>query len=186
MDLADTNDIGNILSRMRRRKDFTFTNIDAALRIEGIVHEPTRIFYTKLAQLPLEGTHQWCKNCKNNVETDQFHTHWETCINTLRWCTECNVQIPLEKYAPHMEKHQIVMCIDCGQPIEWRNWETHRLGCTPMMREITTENEFLPEFTRKKSLELGVDKRDLHTMRFIKKGDLPKDRAAGLRKKGRL
>jgi hypothetical protein len=183
LSLADTNDLGNILSRMRTFDDFRFVNLDSALRVEGIIHEPTRIYYSKLSGLPLVGSQQWCKNCKNHVETKEFYKHWRECVESVRWCSECNVPIPLEKFAPHMEKHQIVMCIDCGQAIEWRHWENHRLACTPMLREITTDNEFLPEHTRKVSLEMGLDKRDLHTMKSVTRDKLPKSRLAVTKKR---
>ena len=178
LDMADTNDIGNLLSRMRTFDDFCLKNVEEAMRVEGIIHEPTRIYLSTLAKVCLPGSQQWCKNCKNHVDNEAFYAHWKECVATVRWCGECNVAIPLEKHGPHMEKHQIVLCIDCGSAVEWRHWENHRLSCAPMMREITTENEFLPEHTRRLSLELGLDKRELHKMKSIGKTALPKSRKA--------
>lgn len=85
--------------------------------------------------------------------------------------------MPLTKLEAHMEKHQIVLCIDCGQAIEWRNWEHHRLTCAPMMRELSADNPFLPEVTRRMAVELGLDKRDLHTVKQLNRSMLPKSKA---------
>jgi len=175
--LADTNDLGNILSRMRNWDDFRITNVKDFLRLEGVVHEPTRVYYCKLRNQPVSSSSElWCRNCKGHVPTDTFHEHWRTCITSVRWCSECDTTVPLTKLEAHMEKHQIVLCIDCGQPIEWRYWEHHRLTCAPMMRELSSDNPFLPEVTRKFAVELGLDKRDLHTVKQLNRSMLPKSK----------
>ncbi|KAG8342329.1 hypothetical protein TRVL_06839 [Trypanosoma vivax] len=175
--LADTNDLGNILARMRSFDDFTIERIRDFTRLDGLVHEPTRIYYQRISNKPPSpGAEQWCRNCKSYVPTPEFYTHWDNCIRQVRWCTVCNARIPLERLGPHQEKHQIVLCLDCGKAVEWRRWEGHRLTCPAMMREVSPENEFLPLRTRQLALELGLDRRDLHTMRNFSRGMLPKSR----------
>lgn len=173
--MVDTNDLGNLLARMRGLDDFTLKNTTDHIHLEGIIHEPTRIYYHDLMQAPLsEAKECWCRNCKTFVATDKFMEHWSQCIQSVRWCAECDKVIPLELLGPHREKHQVVLCLDCGQPVEWRQWEAHRLSCGAMMREVSPDNEFLPLRTRQLALELGLDKRDLHTMQKFSKSSLPK------------
>jgi hypothetical protein len=175
--MADTNDLGNILSKLQHWSDFQAVNLKDFLRLEGIVHEPTRIYYSKIRRLPVsKSTELWCKNCKGHVLSSEFHEHWVNCIASVRWCSECDATVPLPKLEAHMEKHQVVLCIDCGQAIEWKNWEAHRLGCGPMMRELSPDNEFLPDVTRRIAVELGLDKRDLHTVKQFSKSILPKSK----------
>lgn len=175
--MADTNDLGNILSKLQHWKDFQAINLKDFLRLEGIVHEPTRIYYCKIRNVPVSKSAElWCKNCKGHVASEAFHDHWLECIRSVRWCGECDATVPLSKLEAHMEKHQVVLCVDCGQAIEWKNWEAHRLGCGPMMRELSPDNEFLPEVTRRIAIELGLDKRDLHTVKQLSKSVLPKSK----------
>ncbi|EKG06563.1 hypothetical protein TCSYLVIO_002322 [Trypanosoma cruzi] len=175
--LADTNDLGNILARMRSFDDFSIQRIQDFVRLDGMIHEPTRIYYQRISNRPLSSAaEQWCRNCKSYVPTNEFYSHWNECIRQVRWCSECNTRIPLERLEPHQEKHQIVLCLDCGRAVEWRRWEGHRLTCSAMMREVSPENEFLPLRTRQLALELGLDKRDLHTMRAFSRSLLPKSR----------
>ncbi|KEG07678.1 hypothetical protein DQ04_09121020 [Trypanosoma grayi] len=175
--LADTNDLGNILARMRSFDDFSMHRTQSFVRLDGMVHEPTRIYYQRITNRPIStAAEQWCRNCKSYVPTAEFYTHWDKCIRHVRWCSECNTRIPLERLIPHQEKHQIVLCMDCGKAVEWRQWEGHRLTCSAMMREVSPENEFLPLRTRQLALEMGLDKRDLHTMRAFSRGLLPKSR----------
>ncbi|CAD2215833.1 hypothetical protein ADEAN_000329100 [Angomonas deanei] len=142
-----------------------------------MVHEPTRIYYYQIQNLPLsDAPEQWCRNCKSFVPSDTFFQHWSDCVKSVRWCFECSKTIPLDVLEPHKEKHQVVLCMDCGQGVEWRQWEAHRLSCGPMMREVSADNEFLPLRTRQLALELGLDKRDLHTMRKFSKSMLPKSK----------
>ncbi|AAZ12165.1 hypothetical protein, conserved [Trypanosoma brucei brucei TREU927] len=175
--LADTNDLGNILARMRTFDDFTIERVHDFAHLDGMVHEPTRIYYQRIDNQPLSSAaEQWCRNCKSYVSTSDFYTHWDKCVRQVRWCTVCNTRIPLERLGPHQEKHQIVLCLDCGRAVEWRRWEGHRLTCSAMMREVSPENEFLPLRTRQLALEMGLDKRDLHTMKGFNRGMLPKSR----------
>ncbi|EPY29279.1 hypothetical protein STCU_04635 [Strigomonas culicis] len=175
--MADTNDLGNLLSRMRTFEDFTLRSTSDFAHLDGMVHEPTRIYYHQIEQKPLsDAPEQWCRNCKSFIAKEDFFDHWNACVHAVRWCSECSKTIPLEILDPHMEKHQIVMCMDCGQGVEWRQWEAHRLSCGPMMREVSADNEFLPLRTRQLALELGLDKRDLHTMRSFSRSMLPKSR----------
>ncbi|RNF14954.1 uncharacterized protein Tco025E_05746 [Trypanosoma conorhini] len=175
--LADTNDLGNLLARMRSFDDFVIERTQDFVRLDGMIHEPTRIYYQRIANRPLStAAEQWCRNCKSYVPTNEFYKHWDHCIRQVRWCSECNTRIPLERLEPHREKHQIVLCLDCGRAVEWRRWEGHRLTCSAMMREVSPENEFLPLRTRQLALEMGLDKRDLHTMRAFSRGLLPKSR----------
>lgn len=175
--MADTNDLGNILARMRTWDDFRIFHVKDFMRLEGMVHEPTRIYYSKLRKLPPARTPEmWCRNCKGHVATSSFFEHWDKCLSSVRWCSECDATVPLSKLEAHREKHEVVLCIDCGQAIEWRYWETHRLSCAPMMRELSVENEFLPEVTRKIAVELGLDKRDLHTVKLLSRSILPKSK----------
>ncbi|CCW64134.1 unnamed protein product [Phytomonas sp. EM1] len=175
--MADTNDVGNLLAQMRSFKDFTLRNIQDFLQLDGMVHEPTRIYYHLIKGLPMTSTpEQWCRNCKSFVPSSTFFSHWNDCIKSVRWCSECNRSIPLELLEPHREKHQVVMCLDCGQAVEWRQWEAHRLSCWGMMREVSPDNEFLPLRTRQLALELGLDKRDLHTVRSFSRTMLPRSK----------
>lgn len=175
--MADTNDLGNLLSKVQHWSDFQAINIRDFWKLEGIVHEPTRIFYCKLRSLPVSRSSElWCKNCKGHVASKEFHEHWMQCIRSVRWCGECDATVPLSKLEAHMEKHQVVLCIDCGQAIEWKNWEAHRLACGPMMRELSSDNDFLPDVTRRIAVELGLDKRDLHTVKQLTKSVLPKSK----------
>jgi energy-coupling factor transporter ATP-binding protein EcfA2 len=175
--MADTNDLGNILSKVQQWSDFQAVNIKDFWKLEGVVHEPTRIYYSKLRSLPVSRSAElWCKNCKGHVASKDFHDHWKECIRSVRWCSECDATVPLSKLEAHMEKHQVVLCIDCGQPIEWKNWEAHRLACGPMMRELSSDNDFLPDVTRRIAVELGLDKRDLHTVKQLSKSVLPKSK----------
>eukprot|EP00796_Vickermania_ingenoplastis_P012907 gene12909-8766_t len=185
--LTDTNDLGCLLSRMRDFSDFTMTNAAAFAYLDNMVHEPTRIYYHQLLNRPISsGEEHWCRNCKAFVPTSTFFQHWSDCVKTVRWCPECEKTIPLERLEPHKEKHQLVLCLDCGQSIEWRHWDEHRLSCPMMMREVTPLNEFLPLRTRQLALELGLDKRDLHTMKCITKGSLPKSKHFDARPKATL
>lgn len=177
LQLTDTNDIGCLLSRMRDFDDFILTNTLAFASLDNMVHEPTRIYYHQLLKRPISTAEEhWCRNCKSFVPTKTFYEHWTQCVQSTRWCQECDKTVPLELLEPHKEKHQLVLCLDCGQTIEWRYWDEHRLSCSMMMREITPLNEFLPLRTRQLALELGLDKRDLHTMKAITKSCLPKSR----------
>lgn len=176
--MADTNDLGNILAHMRDFSDFTLRNTSDFAHLDGVVHEPTRIYYHQISGRSLGAAkEQWCRNCKRFVPTDEFFEHWTACVRAVRWCNECNKTVPLELLEPHMEKHQVVLCMDCGVPVEWRQWEAHRLSCGPMMREVSADNQFIPLRTRQLALELGLDKRDLHTMEKIKRANLPKPRS---------
>lgn len=175
--MADTNDLGNVLAHMRSFDDFTLRNTADFAHLDGMVHEPTRIYYHHILQQPLSAApEQWCRNCKAFVASDTFFDHWASCVRSVRWCNECNRTVPLELLEPHREKHQVVLCMDCGQAVEWRHWEAHRLSCSAMMREVSPDNVFLPLRTRQLALELGLDKRDLHTMRAFSKSMLPKVR----------
>lgn len=173
--MADTNDFGNLLARMRSFKDFTLRNIATFVHLDGMVHEPTRIYYHQITGRPLTtASGYWCRNCKSFIPTAEFFAHWEQCVKSVRWCGECNKTVTLVMLEPHREKHQVVLCMDCGQAVEWRHWEAHRLSCAMMMREVSPDNEFLPLRTRQLALELGLDKRDLHTMRGFSRSMLPK------------
>lgn len=177
LQLTDTNDLGCLLSRMRRFSDFTLKNTAAFAALDNMVHEPTRIYYHQLLKKPIStATEHWCRNCKSFVPTSSFFEHWSNCVKSLRWCPECDKTVPLELLEPHREKHQLVLCLDCGQAVEWRYWDEHRLCCPMMMREVSPLNEFLPLRTRQIALELGLDKRDLHTMKSISKANLPKSK----------
>ncbi|KAG5476396.1 hypothetical protein LSCM1_04099 [Leishmania martiniquensis] len=175
--MADTNDLGNLLAHQRSFSDFTIRNTSDFASLEGMVHEPTRIYYHKISKKTVStAQEQWCRNCKQFVATASFFEHWTTCVRSVRWCSDCNQTVPLELLGPHREKHQVVLCLDCGKPVEWRHWEAHRISCGPMMREVSTDNQFIPLRTRQLALEMGLDKRDLHTMSAITKGCLPKPR----------
>lgn len=177
LQLADTNDLGCILSRMRNFGDFILSNTAAFASLDNMVHEPTRIYYHQLLKSPISTAEEhWCRNCKTFIPTKSFYEHWTQCVQSTRWCQECDKSVSLELLEPHKEKHQLVLCLDCGQAIEWRYWDDHRLSCPMMMREITPLNEFLPLRTRQLALELGLDKRDLHTMKGITKSCLPKSK----------
>ncbi|KAK7201213.1 hypothetical protein NESM_000182900 [Novymonas esmeraldas] len=175
--MADTNDLGNLLALQRSFADFTIRNTSDFVNLDGVVHEPTRIYYHKISGRPLTtAKEQWCRNCKQFVPSHDFFAHWASCVQLVRWCNMCNTTVPLELLEPHMEKHQVVFCLDCGRGVEWRQWEAHRLSCGPMMREISMDNQFIPLRTRQLALELGLDKRDLHTMSKISRSSLPKAR----------
>lgn len=182
--LTETNNLGVILNKMRTFDDFQMTNMDKYMKLEGMVHEATKLYCKELMATGRSDHHitlsgeEWCRNCKSHVPAADFFNHWKKCLKQLRWCTDCNKAIPLSKYPSHREKHQIVLCIDCAQPIEWKNWELHRLTCAPMMREISSENELLPERTRQVAMQYGLDRRDLHTVKKISKGNLPNARGA--------
>ena len=182
--LTETNHLGLFLNKMRTFADFQATNLDKFMKLEGMVHEATRVYCRELMATGRSDTHitlkgdEWCRNCKSHVPAAEFFSHWRRCLKQLRWCGDCNRAIPLSKYAAHREKHQIVLCIDCASPVEWRNWEQHRLTCAPMMREISSENELLPERTRQVAMQYGLDRRDLHTVKTIAKSHLPNDKAA--------
>ncbi|KPI87230.1 hypothetical protein ABL78_3700 [Leptomonas seymouri] len=177
--MADTNDLGNLLAHMRDFSDFTIRNTSDVAHVDGIVHEPTRIYYHQISGKPVTtAKEQWCRNCKMFVPTESFFQHWTSCVRSVRWCNECSKTIPLALREPHMEKHQVVLCMDCGHGVEWRHWEAHRLSCGMMMREVSTDNQFIPLRTRQLALELGLDKRDLHSMRRIQRSTLPKPRSA--------
>ena len=177
--MTDTNDLGNLLAHMRDFSDFTIRNTSDFAHLDGMVHEPTRIYYHQISGKPITtASEQWCRNCKTFVPTDSFFQHWTSCVRTVRWCNECNKTIPVELLEPHMEKHQVVLCLDCGHSVEWRQWEAHRLSCGAMMREVSPDNQFIPLRTRQLALELGLDKRDLHTMNKITRNSLPKPRSA--------
>jgi energy-coupling factor transporter ATP-binding protein EcfA2 len=177
--MADTNDLGNILARMRDFSDFTIRNTSDFAHLDGMVHEPTRIYYRRISGEPAgSAEEQWCRNCKAFVPTASFFEHWASCVRSVRWCSECTKTVPLELLAPHMEKHQVVLCMDCGRPVEWRRWEAHRLSCGAMMREVSADNQFIPLRTRQLALELGLDKRDLHSMQSISRSNLPKPRSS--------
>lgn len=175
--MADTNDLGNLLAHQRSFADFTIRNTSDFANLDGMVHEPTRIYYHKISGKPIStAKEQWCRNCKQFVPTDSFFEHWATCVHSVRWCIDCNQTVSLELLGPHREKHQVVLCLDCGRPVEWRHWEGHRLSCGPMMREVSVDNQFIPLRTRQLALEMGLDKRDLHTVASITKSSLPKPR----------
>lgn len=175
--MADTNNLGNVLARQRSFADFTIRNTSDFANLDGMVHEPTRIYYHKISGRPITAAReQWCRNCKQFVETDKFFAHWQACVQAVRWCPLCNTAVPLELLEPHKEKHQVVLCLDCGRPVEWRHWEAHRLSCGPMMREVSVDNQFLPLRTRQLALEMGLDKRDLHTMPSISRTTLVRSR----------
>lgn len=177
--LTDTNDLGCLLARMRSFSDFTLKNTAAFAYLDNMVHEPTRIYYHQMLQKPISsGEQHWCRNCKSFVPTASFFAHWTSCVKRVRWCSECDKTVPLEQLEAHREKHQLVLCLDCGQTVEWRHWDEHRLSCPLMIREITPLNEFLPLRTRQLALEMGLDKRDLHTMKVITKANLPKSKYA--------
>ncbi|XQJ27801.1 hypothetical protein NXY56_003805 [Leishmania guyanensis] len=173
--MADTNDLGNLLAHQRSFADFTIRSTSDFANLDGMVHEPTRIYYHKISKKPISAAkEQWCRNCKQFVSTSSFFEHWTACVHSVRWCCDCNQTVPLELLGPHREKHQVVLCLDCGRPVEWRHWEAHRLSCGPMMREVSTDNQFIPLRTRQLALEMGLDKRDLHTVTSITKSCLPK------------
>ncbi|KAG5501848.1 hypothetical protein JKF63_04118 [Porcisia hertigi] len=173
--MADTNDLGNLLAHQRSFADFTIRNTSDFAHLDGMVHEPTRIYYHMIGKKSISAAkEQWCRNCKQFVATDAFFEHWAACVRSVRWCSDCNQTVSLDLLEPHREKHQVVLCLDCGRPVEWRHWESHRLSCGPMMREVSTDNQFIPLRTRQLALELGLDKRDLHTMACITKSSLPK------------
>lgn len=177
--MADTNDLGNLLAHMRTFSDFTMRNTSDFAHLDGMVHEPTRIYYRQISGQPMSSaTEQWCRNCKAFVPTESFYEHWASCVGSVRWCGECNATVPLELLEPHMEKHQVVLCLDCGGAVEWRRWEAHRISCAAMMREVSTDNQFIPLRTRQLALEMGLDKRDLHTMTVITSSKLPRPRGA--------
>ncbi|KAG5476119.1 hypothetical protein LSCM4_05075 [Leishmania orientalis] len=179
--MADTNDLGNLLAHQRSFADFTIRNTSDFANLDGMVHEPTRIYYHKISSEPIStAKEQWCRNCKQFVETKSFFEHWAMCVHSVRWCSDCNQTVSLELLEPHKEKHQVVLCLDCGRPVEWRHWEAHRISCGPMMREVSTDNQFIPLRTRQLALEMGLDKRDLHTMSNITKSSLPKPREGRL------
>lgn len=175
--LTDTNDLGCILSRMRDFSDFTMSRTASFAYLDNMVHEPTRIYYLQLLNRPISSAKEhWCRNCKSFVETESFYDHWASCVAAVRWCSECDKAIPLELLEPHREKHQVVLCLDCGEAVEWRAWDEHRLTCGMMMREVSPLNEFLPLRTKQLALELGLDKRDLHNIKTVAKSHLPKSR----------
>ena len=51
--LADTNDLGNIFCRMRSLEDFQAIHLRDALRLEGAIHEPARIYYCQIRNQPV-------------------------------------------------------------------------------------------------------------------------------------
>lgn len=175
--LTNTNDLGNILasavggpSALRIVPD----TVAAFLRRDGMTHEPVRVFYEDLAGAIDTTGMRWCKNCKTHVPSAEFVKHWSQCVESVRWCTDCNCTIDAAKWEPHCEKHTVVMCLDCGAALEWRHWEFHRLSCAPMLRELTPENVLLPSATRDNAMNLGFDKKDLHTIKSITKSQLPR------------
>lgn len=184
--MTDANDVGNVLAQLRTAADFHCVpgTVDEVFKLDGFVHEPTRIYYQHLAlkqdaaaRAAFEkGKEQFCRNCKKYVAAKDFYAHWNNCVATQRWCPDTDQCVPLPKWEAHNEKLQVVLCIDCGKALEWKNWELHRLSCNPMLREITTENEFLPTETRNSALALGYDRRDLHNMKAINRSSLPKTR----------
>eukprot|EP00758_Cryptobia_borreli_P015854 Tbor_TRINITY_DN6059_c0_g2::TRINITY_DN6059_c0_g2_i1::g.11655::m.11655 len=182
--MTEVNDLGNLLSRMGKFEHFTITNVDKYLKLEGMVHEATRVYTRNLMSTGRsdvtvkEKDEEWCRNCKTHIPPGEFYDHWTKCLKCVRWCGECDKTIPLSKMKSHREKHQIVMCIDCALPVEWKNWETHRLTCGPMMREISAENELLPERTRQVAMQFGLDRRDLHTVKKMGKSSLPTNRVS--------
>ncbi|KPA86835.1 putative mitochondrial DNA repair and recombination helicase protein PIF1, putative (TbPIF8) [Leptomonas pyrrhocoris] len=177
--MADTNDLGNLLAHMRDFNDFTLRNTSDFAHLDGMVHEPTRIYYRQISGKPVTtAKEQWCRNCKVFVPAASFFQHWTACVRAVRWCGECNKTVPLALLGPHQEKHQVVLCLDCGRGVEWRHWEAHRLSCGDMMREVSADNQFIPLRTRQRALELGLDKRDLHSMRRLSRCHLPKPRSA--------
>jgi hypothetical protein len=174
--LTDTNDLGNILASTSGPKSLSIVpkTIEEYLKRDGIVNDPIKIYYEELTGQIEKYPERWCRNCKNHFPGKEFMEHWGRCIREVRWCSDCNMAIETSKWEPHCEKHTIVMCIDCGTALEWRDWETHRLTCTPMLRELTSDNVMLPATTRDSAMSSGHDRRDLQTVEKISKSRLPK------------
>jgi hypothetical protein len=183
--LTNVNDLGNIMALLPTNHG-VFRNIPEYLTREGFIHEPTRVYLEGLllredpAAAAVAGVdklgkaERWCRNCKTHLSGDAFHAHWDTCVEHVRWCTDCSTTVPASKWDAHCEKHTVVMCLDCGQPLEWRYWEQHRRLCGPMLRELSADNENLPATTRVSNLESSIDRMDLHTVKAISRGSLPR------------
>jgi hypothetical protein len=192
--LTEPNELGNTLAVVRNPDGLRVTPkgaLGALLEREGNVHEATRVYYESLlsaadlggffgnrpSYLAPAGASRVCRNCKQHVAAGEFHAHWLQCTASQRWCSDCNVTVPLAKWEAHNEKHTVVMCLDCGRALEWRNWRLHRNTCGAMLREVSPDNEFLPAVTQEAVLQAGIDRRDLHTVKQISKSNLPKSRS---------
>lgn len=183
--LTNTNDLGNLLSILPTGRKM-FSNIQIYSKREGFVHEPTRLYMERLlvrdapdfaADIGImfdKTADRWCKNCKAHVPNDGFWSHWDKCINESRWCADCGCTVPSAKWDAHCEKHTVVMCIDCGKALEWKLWDQHRLSCGAMLRELSTENELLPQTTKSSALEASIDRSDLHKVKEIARRNLPR------------
>lgn len=190
---TEVNEFGNFLALLRTNAvDFKF--VREFFERPANVHEATKNYYDSLIEenntasssnssssrcfgtMPFRSTlsARLCKNCKSHVKEAEFKQHWLDCVHSFRWCPECSTTVPLEKWEAHNEKHTVVMCLDCGRPLEWRNWALHRNTCGAMIREVSSNNEFLPTVTQQTALQMGIDGRDLHTVKQISKGALPK------------
>ena len=186
---TETNSIGNTLALFDapQRVAIPGSQICDVLRTDGMVHEPTAIFYERLLREQAPALYdviapqlfadrvngRWCKNCKTHVDDAEFDSHWDRCVESARFCTDTNKIIPLHKWPSHYERHTVVLCFDCGQSFKWGLWEQHRLSCPGMLKELSAENPLLPVSTRHMVVEL-VHARDLSGVKEISKASLPK------------
>jgi len=158
------NTLGYILSKLES-PTIQSQYMNEFLDRDNIFHEPTKIAFEDLYQVEHQQTKRYCKNCKNNIATLNFEeAHWRHCISSARWCKECSLLIPLRHWESHSERHTLVRCFDCRRTLEWRNWEIHRLSCPGVLKEISTDNPYIPIETRSLALAQGHDPKDLHAL----------------------
>eukprot|EP00759_Apiculatamorpha_spiralis_P016135 PhF_6_TR22509/c0_g1_i1/m.31926/K15255/PIF1; ATP-dependent DNA helicase PIF1 len=160
--ILEVNGLGQLLSRLHK-PIINRDQLDEYLERENTVHEPTRVEFEQLFNVVFPKPLRYCKNCKSNIPSKDFgKQHWTECISSTRWCTQCDVGIPLNLWDSHAERHTMVRCFDCGKILQWRLWDTHRISCPGMLKEISPDNPFIPVETRSLSLASGHDRKDLH------------------------
>lgn len=162
----------------------TFDNNAAAAKKKPSLSSSSSLQQNLFGIMPYRSTldNRLCKNCKKHVPAAEFGAHWLECVQSCRWCSECSMTVDLAKWEAHTEKHTVVLCLDCGRALSWRsdNWKTHRLHCGAMIREISANNQLLPETVSNNALNMGMDTRDLHSVKHVSKSSLPKAGGKGI------
>ena len=160
--VLEVNSLGRTLSALEA-PCISPTLLREYLQRPGVIHEPTKIAFEELYNIVHPNPMRYCRNCKTNIASPNFESaHWNRCIAESRWCDECDVGISLPLWESHAERHTFVRCFDCGKILQWRAWDTHRISCPGMLKEISPDNPFIPIETRSLSLAQGHDPKDLH------------------------
>ena len=170
----------------KKRRSSTSTSLEDEIDDNAEVHRLLSTHAVYSALFPPSDRQRWCRNCKNLFDITEFFDHWKECIKKQRWCVDCSVTVPTAKWEAHQEKHTVVICIDCVRSLEWRHWESHRMTCGAMLREVSHDNEMLPQSTQREVLQAGFDRRDMHSVKQMSRAALPKgDEFQGVSTKAR-